>query len=183
MGSITLFLNKEFWRSRLTIMQKVCYLTGMLYYITSGLSIVFSPLPSILVLMFSPQNIFWFNSLYAVPSFIFGTVVAAIWSRNTFGMYGPKSRMVAYYAHLFAFVDKLRNSLVPWEPSGNVKTNVRFNTFRDILFYWSFACVALTIAVSMYRIGQGFNPQDLLIMNAFSLYNYYLFGTILRDQE
>lgn len=183
MGSITLFLNKEFWTSNLTFMQKLCYLTGMLYYITTGLSIFLSPVPSIMVLLFVPENIFWFNSIFAIPSFIFGTVVAAVWSKNTFGLYAPKSRMVAYYAHLFAFIDKLRNSLVPWEPTGNVKTNVRFNSFRNICFWWNYHCLVFTIGFSAYRIGQGFNPVDLLVMNFFAFYNYYIFGTILRDQE
>lgn len=183
MGSITLFCNKEFWRSRLTFMQKVCYLTGMLYYITSGLGIFLSPLPSILVLIFAPENIFWFNSIFVIPSFVFGTVVAALWSKHPFGFYGPKSRAISYYAHLFALVDKIRNSLVPWEPSGNVKTNARFETFRSVLFYWNFVCVACTVGFSAYRIGQGFNPLDLAVMNFFAIYNYYIFGTILRDQE
>lgn len=183
MGSITLFLNKEFWTSKLTIMQKICYLTGMLYYITTGLSIFLSPLPSVLVLAFVPESIFWFNSIFAIPSFIFGTVIAALWSKNTFGLYAPKSRAVAYYAHLFALVDKLRNSLVPWEPTGNVKSNARFEKFRLTLFWWNFICLSLTIALSGYRVGQGFELQDLIIMNLFAFYNYYIFGSILRDQE
>ena len=32
MGSTTLLCNKDFWRSNLTRMQKVCYISGMAYY-------------------------------------------------------------------------------------------------------------------------------------------------------
>lgn len=183
MGSITLFLNPKFWTSNLTIMQKVCYLTGMLYYITSGLSIIMSPLPSMLVLAFIPENIFWFNSIYVIPSFVFGTIVAALWSKNTFGLYAPKSRMISYYAHLFALIDRLRNSLVPWEPSGNVQKNKRFDSFRNLLFWWNFFCTVAIGFMCMYRIGQGFRAQDFIVTILFCLYNHYMFGTILRDQE
>lgn len=32
MGSTTLLMNREFWGSSLTKMQKLCYLSGMFYY-------------------------------------------------------------------------------------------------------------------------------------------------------
>jgi cellulose synthase/poly-beta-1,6-N-acetylglucosamine synthase-like glycosyltransferase len=45
MGSMTLFANIDFWKSPLTVMQKICYLTGMLYYITTAIQIIINPLP------------------------------------------------------------------------------------------------------------------------------------------
>lgn len=32
MGSTTLMSNREFWRSKLSKMQKLCYVSGMFYY-------------------------------------------------------------------------------------------------------------------------------------------------------
>lgn len=182
MGSITLFLNPEFWVSKLTLMQKICYLTGMLYYITSGIAIFLSPLPSMLVLGFFPEHIFWFNTIFAVPSFIFGTVIAAVWSKHPFGFYGPKSRIISYYAHFYALVDKLRNSLVPWEPSGNVKNNARFQTFKESLFYWNFLCLVVTIGLTMLRIGEGAEWTNFIVMNLFCFYNYVMSMSLLKDQ-
>lgn len=183
MGSITLFLNKDFWFSNLTFMQKVCYLTGMLYYITTGLAVFISPLPSILVLAFTPENIHWVNYIFAVPSFIFGTVVAAFWSVNKFGFYGPVSRQVSYYAHFFAFKDKLLNSLVPWEPTGNVKNNERFIQYVDLMFLWSLITFSLILALSFYRMGQGYAFYNFVTLWVFSFYNYYVSMTALKIFE
>lgn len=182
MGSVTLFCNKEFWISKLTVMQKLCYLTGMLYYITTGISIFLAPLPSMLVILFAPDQVFWFNTIFAVPSFIFGTLVAALWGKQPFGLYGPKSRAISFYAHLFALIDKMRNTLVPWEPSGNVKNNARFETFRKTLFYWNTVCLSVTIGCTMFRIGQGLPWYNFIVMVLFCFYNYYISMTVLRDQ-
>jgi cellulose synthase/poly-beta-1,6-N-acetylglucosamine synthase-like glycosyltransferase len=182
MGSITLFLNKEFWTSRLSVSQKLCYLTGMLYYITTGLGIILTPIPAILVLAFIPEHIFWFNSVFAIPSFLFGTVIAALWSKQPFGLYGPTSRHIAYCAHLFAFKDKLLNTLVPWEPSGNVKTNDRFKAFKNLLFYWTLLSFFLVVALSFYRMGQGVSPYNFIVLMFFAFYNYCVAMFSFKEQ-
>ena len=45
MGSLTLLSNKMFWMSNLTVWQKICYLSGMFYYATTGLAIFLAPIP------------------------------------------------------------------------------------------------------------------------------------------
>jgi cellulose synthase/poly-beta-1,6-N-acetylglucosamine synthase-like glycosyltransferase len=45
-GSATLLLNKEFWTSNLTFIQKLCYLSGMLYYSSYGLGLIINAFPT-----------------------------------------------------------------------------------------------------------------------------------------
>lgn len=40
MGSTTLLSDKTFWRSNLTSMQKLCYLSGMFYYSATAMVII-----------------------------------------------------------------------------------------------------------------------------------------------
>lgn len=42
MGSTTLMCNKDFWRSNLTCMQKLCYISGMFYYSATAMVCMFA---------------------------------------------------------------------------------------------------------------------------------------------
>lgn len=56
MGSTTLLTNKDFWSSNLTFTQKICYLSGMMYYSATALGIFINPLPGILLMVsFNPK--------------------------------------------------------------------------------------------------------------------------------
>jgi cellulose synthase/poly-beta-1,6-N-acetylglucosamine synthase-like glycosyltransferase len=183
MGSITLFFNPEFWKSRLTVMQKLCYLTGMFYYITTGIGLFLTPIPALLLLLFAPEKIFWYNSLFAIPSLIYGTLIASVWSKHPFGWYAISSRIVAYYAHLFAFVDKLRNNMLVWVPTGAAKPVGRFFSFRTLLFVWNTLCLTAIVALCAYRVGQGIDAKNFLLMLPLTLYTYYFSMVILKEQK
>jgi len=181
MGSITLFLNKEFWKSRLTVMQKICYLSGMLYYITTGLGIFLTPLPAMLVLSMKPQSIMWYNCLFSVPSFIYGTLMIGAWSKAPFGMYAIRARAVAYYAHLFALWDKLFGTMAPWVPSGAVKKVKRFVSYKTLTFYWNSIISAITLSLIAYRANGEIVWYHLLPTLFFCVYNYWVAMSVLKD--
>lgn len=179
-GSLTLFSNKEFWFSNLTIAQKLCYLTGMLYYITTGLSIILAPLPAIVLIWTHPELVFWYNFLFSLPAFLFGIVLMPLWHTQKFGWYSFKARVVAYYAHFYAMVDKLRGELVPWRATGAVGRVQRFEDFRNLLFYWT---IFSLIAVS---VGVGVNHDRILHFIPtmfFTLFNSWIALTVLKDQN
>jgi cellulose synthase/poly-beta-1,6-N-acetylglucosamine synthase-like glycosyltransferase len=183
MGSITLFLNAQFWKSRLNVIQKICFLSGMLYYICTGIGVFLTPLPSMMLIVFAPEYVFWFNAFFSLPSFIFGLVFMGMWTQLKFGWYGPRVRVVSYYAHLFALVDKLRGNLMPWAVTGEkTKGGNRFVLFKSLMFYW----VSLSSAVII--VGAAVQSVDYGVVNFipavfFAVYNYWIGMTILRDQE
>lgn len=148
MGSISLLVSKVFWRQRsLTLMQRLCFLSGMFYYIATALGVVFTPLPGLYMVYFAPQYLFWFNYLFVVPSFLFGTVFMYFWSKQPFGLYSLRARNASYWAHLFAIVDKLRGNLMPWIPTGERQTG---NRRVEIFYYISQFWVAFTLVAGIY---------------------------------
>ena len=134
MGSLTMLTNKEFWTTKLTPFQRLSFLSGMLYYIASGLGVIFTPIPSVVMLYAFPEAVKVWNWIFVIPSFLFGTVYMALWSKHPFGFYALRSRHVAYWAHIFAMFDKLRGNLMPWVPTGTKATKSKRVTY---FFYLS----------------------------------------------
>jgi hypothetical protein len=55
------------------------------------------------------------------------------WSIAPYGMPALRARVVSYWAHLFALVDKLRADTMPWVPTNSkVSAGGRFMAFQRI---------------------------------------------------
>ena len=169
MGSVTLLTTKEFWfAKRIGIIQKACFMTGMLYYIATAASIVMTTVPSLIVLWFFPHLANRYSVMFSLPSFLVGTVVIALWSKHRFGVYAIEARVIAYWAHLFAIIDKARGNLMPWVPTGVVtKKNSRF-----LYFKWAF----LTYSLLMFTLlctGAIVNMENVEIYPMVALTTFY----------
>jgi len=82
MGSTTLLTNPEFWRSNLSVAQKICYLCGMMYYSAVSLSIFISPIPGILLLWIRPAMFKYYNLAFALPSVLYGLFLFRAWAKG-----------------------------------------------------------------------------------------------------
>ena len=182
MGSITLFLNKEFWRSSLTPMQKICYASGMLYYMTTGIAVFLQFLPSTLLVWLTPELVLWYNVAFSLPSILFGTVFYSNWSYHPFGLYAPKVKVLGYHAHFFAFIDKLRDRAVAWVPSGAVTKKIsRFDNAKSALLYWTTLTHYALVAGVAYR-AHDYPLYNFIPVLILSTYNYWLNMSVLKDQ-
>jgi cellulose synthase/poly-beta-1,6-N-acetylglucosamine synthase-like glycosyltransferase len=173
MGSITLFLNPEFWKSHLTVMQRLCYLSGMFYYMVTGVAVVLTPLPAMILLAWYPEQIMWFNAVFSVPSFLFGVFGVAMWTKAPFGWYAPAIRQVSFYAHLFAFKDKILGTLAPWESTGAVKKSNRFDSFYKLFMGWSLIQIVWAMGFVILRV-QEFAFYHFLPTLFFSCFNAFI---------
>jgi cellulose synthase/poly-beta-1,6-N-acetylglucosamine synthase-like glycosyltransferase len=181
MGSVTLFLNREFWRSRnIGWKVKINYLSGMLYYWITALGIFFNPLPALLMVWFFPSYVFWYNSLLIVPSFVFGTMFMIWWSRSRWGLYSIGARVVAYYAHVFAIRDKIMGSLMPWVPTGTRAKNERYSRFKTLFIYWNFFTFTLTVAGSFHNMN-GVLDYNYFPTLFFTFFNMMICLRVMRD--
>lgn len=124
LGSTTLFLNRKFfWGAKITKWQRVCYLSGMLFYQATALSVFINFIPGLLVLHFYPQNIHWYNMAFSIPSFLFGTIHMRLWNKAPYGFSALRARVVSYHAHFFAIKDKIFGQVLPWVPTGASSKN------------------------------------------------------------
>jgi cellulose synthase/poly-beta-1,6-N-acetylglucosamine synthase-like glycosyltransferase len=184
-GSTSLLMSRKFWSNPMPLMQRLCFMSGMLYYVATAASVFFTPLPALYVVWFQPQHVFWYNYLFSLPSFIFGTVIVAMWGRLPFGAYVLTSRIVAYYAHFYALLDKLRGSMIAWVPSGDVKAMKsvkRYFDFKRLMFGW------VSVSTGLAILGSGLHMKSVLDFNFypmifFSVFNYWVSLRALAEES
>jgi len=180
-GSTSLLTNPMFWKTKLSIMARLCYLSGMCYYAATASAIFLGTLPSMIMVWALPEKIVWFSLFFYGPSFLFGTLFMALWSKapSTAIFDSLKIRQVSYYAHLYALKDRFFKTTVPWIPTGAVKNNIqRFCSFRNLLWFWlSFS--TLWIVAGVFHHGLDYNLYPTLF---FALFNYWINSTILKEQ-
>lgn len=134
MGSTSLLFNRAlFWKTELRFMTRLSYLSGMFYYSATGLGILFTPLPGLLMVWFAPEKVMYYNYAFSLPSFLFGTVLMRIWNRSEHGFAAIRARHISYYAHLFALYDRLRSTAMEWLPTGAVRKSAR--PYRQVLLF------------------------------------------------
>jgi hypothetical protein len=156
MGSISLFSNWDFWVSNLTIKQKLCYLSGMAYYVATGIGCLLNPLPAILVIAFSPEHVHFYSIAASVPSFLYATVAIGIWSKAPWGFYSMKTRALQSWAHLCAIEDKVKGDLAQWVPSGvSLRPSDRFVKYRLIALTYSAILPAIFLAFAYPELQKG----------------------------
>ena len=171
MGSLSLMLSKEFWLSKLRPIQKLCYLTGMLYYFTTGLSVIFAFMPSIYILIFKPEYLHWYNLLWSIPSLLLTNLYMRYWQKTAFTWAAVECRQVSYYAHAFALWDTIFNTAEAWVSTGSKARSKRYETFKAMLIAHTLIIVAVLCYMVLWRIGQGYNPYNFILLMLLTAYH------------
>lgn len=164
LGSTTLCFNPHFWKSALSLRQKVCFLSGMLYFQTTAVATILSSIPGIIMLKNFPDHILVFNITFAIPSILFGYILMPLWSAQDYPWTVNQIKVAQSYSHLFAIKDKLFGSVMTWVPTGGavgVATS-RFNQARILCGSWTTFVVCFTYLMSAFRVFQGYNYINFL---------------------
>ena len=182
-GSTSLLTSKMFWKSKLTFIQKFCFLCGMFYYSCTALSIFFTPLSSILLLYLEPSKIIYYNIAFTIPSFIFSVFVMRWWSKQPFGLYVQKIRIFTNYASMLAILDRIFKTQMEWKVSGSKnKKDIKFKYAVAILIVWTTLTTSVTIGGVIWRSFEHkfYNFIPTLI---FSLFNLFLTVEIFTGEN
>jgi cellulose synthase/poly-beta-1,6-N-acetylglucosamine synthase-like glycosyltransferase len=159
MGSSTLLTNPEFWKCSMTAIQKLSYLSGMLYYSATAIGIFTNPIPGALLIWIKPEAVIWYNIAFAIPSLLFSSVVMRLWARQPYGTAAAKVKVIQNYAHLIAIKDLMMNTKFAWVPSGGSARGKRSSKFKQaqiVAIVWVLACTSAVISGAVLRILQGY---------------------------
>lgn len=195
MGSTTLLSNPEFWKSKLSFIQKVCYmcgtfsgipnavkmrgliLPGMMYYSAVALCIFISPVPGILLLWFRPEFFKYYNLAFAIPSILYGILLFHFWAKAKYGFNVQHIMVIQSYAYLNAIKDKIFRKTLMWVPTGDSKAHKsnKYRNMRILCWLWTLTILGGLISAVTYRIVVDkfvwYNCLPLIILN---VYNFYL---------
>ncbi|KXS93710.1 hypothetical protein AC578_8278 [Pseudocercospora eumusae] len=176
MGSTTLLTNMDFWRSKLNPIQKICYLSGMMYYSAISLSIFMNPIPGVLMLWCRPQYVRYYNLAFAVPSIIYSIIAIRCWSKARYGFNVQFVMVIQSYAYLTAIKDRLFGRALAWVPSGDTKAhkNNKYRNMRILAWCWMTTVMGAVIAGTTYQILRGLPWYDCLPLIVLDVFNLFL---------
>ncbi len=167
-GSMSLLADSAFHRSSLTAKQKLCFWTGFLYYIVTGLAAFTVPLPGLLMVWFFPDQIRPMNYLPLVGTvFVWSTLMPRV-TDNRWSPIVLRIQLLIGFAHAVALVDFVRGRTAAWVPTGAARRTPTARRVLRTLRIYLIATLSLHwvgVAVTMSHYG----PAKLWATILFSL--------------
>jgi cellulose synthase/poly-beta-1,6-N-acetylglucosamine synthase-like glycosyltransferase len=190
MVSTTLLTNPDFWRSKLSIVQKLCYMSGMMYYSAISLSIFINPLPGILLLWVRPEFFKYYNLAFAIPSIFYSLLALRFWAKASYSLNVQFIMVIQSYAYLTAIKDRLFGRALAWVPSGDNKShrNTKYRNMRILAFCWIFTYLGLLAGALAYRSVTDsdfhvYNAVPLLVLDSMNLFFAHRFLFCIKKKQ
>lgn len=181
-GSVTLLTNGEFWKTKLTFAQKLCFALGFFYYLTSALGIFLNTLPGPLLLWVSPRLLIYYNMFFGVPGLIHSLVVTPLWARSRYPPIKVQyANVIVAYACISTFIGCMFNKGEgSWVSSGANKTskNTRYRNMRILAWIVTLLHYGNLITAVTWRLLHGlvwYNVVPMLVLEAFWLFAAHRF--------
>lgn len=147
-GSMMLLFSREFWKSKLTFMQKLCFHAGFLYYITHAIEIFLSFQLFILIFLY-PGYLNFDNSLPFIPYILFIFIIAPGFrvSEQRLGSY--ITRYSHNYSYTYSIFTTLLGKVGAWHPTHSRKSRVS-DMYKHMI---SVATLYIIVYVLLLSIG------------------------------
>jgi Glycosyl transferase family group 2 len=182
-GTMSLLGNKKFWKTKLSLRTRLCYLSGFLYYINTALFAFVIPLLSIALLAFDPGILQLKNLIFFAPILIYSGVIYPMWHRVPYRLEAWSVREISAWAHVFALADIMRGNLRGWQPSGSSKTKQDGRRrFWIGLVGWSFGSAVVWAGLALWRT-LTMNPYNFALLLVLGLFQVVVVGRILLQPK
>ena len=154
-GSMSLLFSKRFWTNNLTWKQRLCFMSGFLYYIVHAIS----PLMSFQVFVLLIWHYDFINIWYAIPFFpylFYSFVVLPFFFRLKRPKYGTVLvRSVHTYSYAHAVFSALFGRKTDWLPTG-VKHTIS-SSYRTVIML-NLAYLAIYLGLTIFSAAIGHLP-------------------------
>ena len=176
-GSMTLLRDRDFWEVKMPFLQRLCYVSGFLYFLFTALWIFMGVVPVIAMIFFLPDEVRLSNYIPLIPSMIYAWIIQPNWHRTKYGFEIQSIRALTAYAHFFAIKDIFFGKLQGWIPTGEAgETSDRFTFFKEINIIWgTFTTAVLLIGPLARVLLQGYLWYDWLGIFLFGLISSSVF--------
>lgn len=190
-GTMALLLHRNFWKSSLRIKQKLCYVIGITYYVTTAAQPFLGPLPAPLILWTRPDLFKYYNLFFAFPNLLLSLIALRIWARNRYTLSVQYAQIVMAYAYLQAIWDLIAGTKISWIPSGvqagaKAHKNHRYRNMRILAWGWTTTHNTLLAAAGVYRVLGGmpwYNLVPVLVIDTFNLLYMHRFLLYQHPKE
>jgi cellulose synthase (UDP-forming) len=171
MASIAMLASRDFWRTKMRFASRLCYLSGFLYYIETGLMTFTGPLIALTIMLVAPEQLKLQNIGLVLPSVVYLSVIYPIWHRNPYRLEAWAVRVLYGWAHALAIWDTVRRRPMGWTPTG--AGGAKKDKARRLwigMWAWSGGTAVAWVAVAVWRMSTSLTPSDYDLMLASGLF-------------
>jgi cellulose synthase (UDP-forming) len=121
-GSMSMMTNSKFWLSQISIMTKLCYISGYMYYIANPLGILLT-FQTFILLFFDLSELSSISYMMFLP-ILFGSLLIQgiyVYPKARFGTLLAQSATVWFYS--YTILGLIFGHTEGWQPSG-IKSNL-----------------------------------------------------------
>lgn len=184
-GSMSLLFDKEFHQTPMPLLQRSCFWSGFLYYISTGLAVFWGPLPPIIMGLFNPQFVKPRNyALVCIAVIIWFLIHPVITTGRGRRLGVARAQIVYSFAHIRALWDIVRDRPADWVPSGvgGAKGSTKMSTKVRALMasYLILVQVGLWAAIAWHAPEYGWN--NYWPMAFFAVTNLLLIAPLLHGK-
>ena len=160
--------SKRFWGAKLPRYMRICYLSGLVYYVYSALFTFMAPLLAISILALAPQMLQLSGMIYTLPMLLYGAVVIPLWHHAPFRLEAWATQRVAGWAHFFTYWDAIRGTRIKWTPSGGGKQDGA-RRFWASFTIWTLGSSVLWAGLAFFRMVT-MNPENFIVLFGLGLF-------------
>jgi cellulose synthase (UDP-forming) len=178
-GTITLMCEGRFWRTKLRLYTRLCYISGFVYYLYTALFTFVIPALAIAILIFEPRILQWRNMVFILPMIFYAGIVYPAWHRSPYRLEAWAVRVVSGWAHLFAAWDIARGKRRGWQPSGSsaTKQDGRRRFWIGVIG-WSAGSAATWTVLALWRL-MTLDPYNMILIFVLGVFELVVVSRIL----
>lgn len=163
-GTVSLLGDRIFWRTRLPLYTRLCYLSGFVYYMYSTALVFVLPALAALMLLLSPGIFQLQYMIYMLPVLVYGSVIYPAWHQSPYRLEAWAVKVISGWAYVFTFWDVVRRKRKGWQPSGSEKTKQDGKRrFWVGMIGWTAASCVLWTSLAFWRMVT-MNPYNFILM-------------------
>lgn len=148
-SSTRMFLSGIVGKSNLTLMQKICFYTGFLYYISDPFKFLLNYMLFV-VIYFHGSELNLINSLWFWPHILFGFIVLPIF-RGKWPTFASKAAdLILVYTHTYTVWHRLLGKGATWVPTGKVTNTDNVVKSVKTMAYVNFSIYATITLILTY---------------------------------
>jgi cellulose synthase (UDP-forming) len=176
---VGLLFTRRFWHASLSLYTRMCYLAGLVYYIYTALFTFAVPILTIALLAFEPRLLLLRNMLFMVPSLVYSGVIFPRWHQSPYRLEAWAVKVVAGWAHFFAYWDAIRGRPLGWKPSGgDRKKQDGRRRFWACFIVWTVGTSAVWVGLGLWRM-MTMDPANFVVLFALGVFELMVAARVL----
>jgi cellulose synthase (UDP-forming) len=178
-GTVGLLFGKRFWGAKLPLYTRMCYISGLIYYIYTALFTFVVPALTITILAFIPNVLLFKNMIFMIPVLLYSAVIIPSWHHAPYRLEAWSVRLIAGWAHLFAYWDAARGKRMGWKPSGgDKKKQDGRRRFWACFIVWTVGSSLAWTGLAFWRMIT-LNPYNFIVLFGLGLFELLVATRVL----